>query len=92
MQLVQETYLSSPVPTVLERIVAGDVLELKIRMEGQRRVVVALKGGEIAGSVVCRHLHRLLECMSKGFRYQAHVRERSGGRCHVEIRPALSPP
>ena len=86
LRLVIRTTLNSPNPKVVAKLKKND--QLAIEAQGERGPVVAKdSGGNIAGTVTGQELLDLLRCIADGFEYIAIVREISGGKVDVEIRP-----
>lgn len=81
--IVESVPLNSPSPTVLPIVKVGDTLDVV----EQKKVLVALHNGAVAGSLTPASLLDLLDCIAKGKVYVAHVTHRAGGLCQVEIRP-----
>ena len=83
-QLVIDTQLSSPRAEVVDRLTAGNLLEVALD-EGRRDVVVVRHRGDLAGGLASPNLGRLRVCLSGGTRYQAEVVEVNGGQIRVRV-------
>lgn len=91
--LFDQTPLNSANAAVLKGLNVGDILkvELKTNPGGARPSVVAVRPKpkpEIAGAITSAIAPRLIDCIGKGFKYVAVVKELKGGQCTVEVRPA----
>lgn len=80
------TTLNSPQAAVIKQLKVGDVLLIQLRSSGPD-VVVAVFGGQEAGSITFTQLVTLIGCLKKGFPYVADVLAIQGGGCEVMIRP-----
>lgn len=80
-----KTSLSSPVPTIVSKLVPGDLLRLRLQKEGGPLLAVA-PGGKTAGSIAGGQLLALLRCIEEGNVYEAEVMKITGGNVEVEIR------
>ena len=78
--------LEAPVLGVADGLAAGDQLEVVLR-EGQPPLVVALDpAGREAGGIL--PTGQLIECLRRGFRFQADVTGRTGGAVQLVVRAA----
>lgn len=86
LRLVIRTTLNSPNPAVVKKLKKNDVLTIDV--QGPRGPVAALDGtGQTAGTITAQELLDLIKCIDDGFEYVAIVRDVSGGKVDVEIRP-----
>lgn len=84
--LTEFTTLNSPNQAVLKKLKKGDVLEINVRQAGKAVIVEALHEGQVAGTITSSIIQRLAECMEKGFKYVAEVREEvKSGACKVHV-------
>lgn len=83
-QLVIDTQLSSPRAEVVDRLNAGDLLEVSLD-EGRRDVVVVRHQDDLAGGLASPNLGRLRACIEGGTTYQAEVIEVNGGQVRVRV-------
>lgn len=77
------TILASPNSAVISTLAIGVVLSIAI--SGPR--VVALIGGNIAGSITSARLADIIQCINAGQQYAARVVQVSGGAVTVEVYP-----
>jgi hypothetical protein len=85
-RLVIRTPLNSPNQSVVAKLKKND--QLSIEVQGARGPVVAKdSSGQIAGSITAQSLLDLIRCINDGYEYIAIVRDVSGGKVDVEIRP-----
>ena len=94
--LIDRTTLNSANPAVLKSLKVDNILrvELKSNPGGVKPSVVAVRPKprtEIAGAITSAIAPRLIDCIGKGFKYVAVVRELKGGQCTVEVRLATKP-
>jgi hypothetical protein len=79
------TQLSSPNAEVIATLAPGDILDIELLFSKTRLVAVA--DGEVAGVIVNKEMLKIIECMKKGFNFQAVVRSVFNGRCAITIEP-----
>jgi hypothetical protein len=87
-QLVLETQLSSPKPTVVAGLQVDQVLAVDVRSMNGANVVVVLAGREVAGGLASPGVQRLRECIEQGHRFQAIVRQINQGQVRVRVQAA----
>lgn len=79
------TQLSSPNADVITTLSVGDILSIRLLRGGF--ILVAMSGTEVAGVIVNKEMLKIIECMKKGFAFEAVVRGVFNGRCAITIRP-----
>ena len=90
--LFEQTTLNSPNAAVLKALKVDEVLNVQVKPNtggaGPSVVAVTTKPNpQIAGAITSATAPRLIDCISKKFKYIAVVLEVKGGLCKVEIRP-----
>ncbi|NJD90724.1 MAG: hypothetical protein FIA91_04285 [Geobacter sp.] len=87
--LIDNTVLNSPKPEVIAKLKVDDVLDLQLIPSGAAKVLTAVTiQGEVAGSITSSLLSKIIRCIEvEHFSYVAIVKDISGGRCEVIIRP-----
>lgn len=76
------TTLSSPRPTALLKLNAGDTLTIQ---ESEMRVLNALNSeGEICGTVIS-NIRKIITCMAKGISFEGKVLLLNGAECQILI-------
>jgi len=83
--LVEKTVLNSPVATVLDRLNPNDRLSLEVKNTKGSKIVVAVHGKQVAGSITIARLPVLIMCIESGIEYVAIVISIKSGRCEVQI-------
>lgn len=83
-KLIIKTQLFSPDPDIIKEISVGDTLPVKIL--SPKGPCVVTKSGQTAGTIISKELFQLIECINKGFDFEAHVRQIIGGECSVTIK------
>jgi hypothetical protein len=79
--------LSSPKAAVLRNVAVGDVLDvIAYQHRNLAPTVVALHGGQIAGSILSTRSPFLIRCLQNGHEFEAEVLELAGGLCTVQVR------
>lgn len=84
-KLVIDTQLSSPKEEVINKIRVGQVLDVGIKKEADKSLVVVLVGSAVAGGVASPQIHQLRECIEKGTFYEARVQSIKDGQVRVRI-------
>ncbi|MES0197018.1 hypothetical protein [Mesorhizobium sp. M0011] len=79
------TNLASPNMSVVGTLVIGSVLTVVLQEAPLR--VVAMSGGNTAGSITSARLADIIQCLRAGQQYEARVTQISGGAVTVEIYP-----
>ena len=80
------TVLGTPKRPILAQLRKGHVLQLVLET-GQTKIVVAkTNAGQMAGTITTM-TQKLIECMEKGYEYEAEVSQVTGLQCSVVIRP-----
>lgn len=87
-QLVMETQLSSPKPSVVAGLKVDQVLAVEVRSMNGADVVVVLAGREVAGGLASPGVQRLRECIEQGHRFEAIVRQVNQGQVKVRVQAA----
>jgi hypothetical protein len=77
------TQLFSPNPSVVGKLKTGN--ELVIKLNGEHGPCVAIFDNEIAGTIITKNLYQLINCIKKGIRFIAIVRNTAGGSCSITI-------
>ncbi|AVH43721.1 hypothetical protein [Agrobacterium tumefaciens] len=77
------TILASPNSAVTSTFVVGSILTIGI--SGPR--VVAMSGGNIAGSITSARLADIIQCIAARQQYMARVTDINGGAVTVEVYP-----
>lgn len=86
--LIERTYVNSPVPGIVAALKAGDVLEVQLQVGTQPAALLAVAAsGSTAGTLTPPRLPQIIDCMQQGYLYIALVLEVNGGQVKVEIRP-----
>lgn len=79
-----ERTLEAPVPGVADLLTGDDLLQVVLR-EGQPPLVVAVdQAGQDAGGIV--PTGQLIDCLRRGFRFEAEVTSRNGGAIQIQVR------
>ena len=78
------TQLASPVTVVINTLKVGDELLVKLSPPAGP-VEVVTTAGKVAGALLPPAIAELINCMLKGFKYKATIREIKGGNCQVLI-------
>ena len=86
-RLLETTILNSPVSAVVSTLARHDVLPVELRDQSGKKILVATKGGQIAGSLTPISLPNIIRCIEEGWKFVAVVTEVTGGRCVVKVRP-----
>lgn len=84
-RLVFRTVVNSPQPEILDTVVAEEILEVSVDLIGGIQVLTVKKNKKIVGTLTSDQVSVLIACMAKGFKYQAKVMSKRGGRCEVEV-------
>lgn len=79
-----DTQLASPKASVVVQLNVGDILDIAFATTGHQ-VVIALRNGAEAGSIVHSLLTQLRNCMTQGEQYQARVLQVSGGQVRLRV-------
>lgn len=82
-----KTTVNSPDPAVIGGIQVGDRLDVALDTGGNRKRVVVLHNGRIAGSITSDTLPQLISCLESGSVFSADVQSVKGGRVEVHVRP-----
>lgn len=80
---VIKTQLFSPVPIIVNSIKIGD--ELNIGLMTPAGPCIASYHGEIAGTIMCKNMFQLIDCIQRGKVFIAIVRDIFGGNCSITI-------
>jgi hypothetical protein len=83
--LTFRTPLNSPKPDVLATLSVGDRLRV-VLVPPKGPVEVRTTKDRVAGSITSIQMVQLMNCINKGYEYEAEVKSLSGGRCDIEIR------
>jgi len=83
--LVIDTQLISPKQGVVEQMQVGDILTVKVSIEGDITTVVVMKDGAIAGGLTAPLLQRLRQCIDEGTQYTARVTAKKEGLVRVRV-------
>jgi hypothetical protein len=83
-----KTVLSSPDPGVIAGLAPKERLDIVLDTSGGRKKVLALRAGQIAGSITSDMLPQLIQCLEKGFNFIAEVISASGARVEVHVLPS----
>lgn len=84
--IIEATTLNSPDPTVLAMLREGDELDIELQEQPTRRLL-AIRDGNVAGSITSASHAGIVQCIRTGREYRAIVRSIRGGFCQVEIQP-----
>jgi hypothetical protein len=79
-----DRYLEGPVPGVADALNVGDLLSVLLRDEQPALVVGIDEAGQEAGGIV--PTGQLIDCLRRGFRFEAEVKSRDGGAVQIEVR------
>lgn len=80
-----EAQLTSPQPTVVATLKAGDMLDIDVATINGQVVVRVLKNGQVAGGLAGPDATRLRNCIEQGHDYKAIVKTINGGQVRVEV-------
>lgn len=83
--LVIHTQLSSPVAQVVGQLQVDDVLAVRSRPGQGVTLVEAVFQGQVAGGIAAPQIHRLMQCLTDGYKYQATVTAISGGQVKIRV-------
>jgi hypothetical protein len=75
--------LNSPQGPVIAGMQIGSVLDVVSSGQG----VEARFNGQLAGAITGNYIAQLLNCLNKGFKYEAVVFALTGGQCVVDVGP-----
>lgn len=84
--ITEDTILNSPNKAVIQTLNVGDILSINLN-SGPPRVLEAMAGAEVAGSITSPSMSQIIECIDKDWQYDAVVLSVTGGRCQVRIQP-----
>jgi hypothetical protein len=79
-----KTNLSTPVPSVLAKLKAGNVLPVRYTQPRGPLQAITAKG-EVAGSIITSKQVDIINCINEGYSFQAEIISISGAKCEVEI-------
>lgn len=85
--LVERTYINSPIPSVVARLTLGARLDVQLVSGAGGPVLMAALSGTNVGSLTPPRLPQIISCIQQGFAYVAVVQQIDGGQVKVEIRP-----
>ena len=81
--------ISTPNPTFISTVRAGDLCTVQVQAVSNQQVVVVVRNnGDQLGGLVGGQTNRLRECILSGTRYRAEVTSVSGAQIVVRIDPA----
>lgn len=83
--ITDSTILSSPVSAVVQSLAKNDVLSIVLESQDPVRLKVKTKDGKTAGSITSKRMPDIVECIQKGFEYEAEVQSVDGGRVEVRV-------
>lgn len=81
-----DRFLESPVPGLVDALSVGDVLDVILREEEPPLVVAVDETGQEVGGIL--PTGQLIECLRRGFRFEAEVKDLNGGAVRIEVRAA----
>jgi hypothetical protein len=81
-----DAFLSSVDPAVLESVKEKDVLAIELRTTPTPVLVAVVPSGEALGAIT-RKVRELLRCIQQQVRFEATVKNISGGNVEVGIAP-----
>lgn len=85
-QVIFETSVASPDPSVLEGLSIGDVCDLVLQSDPRRIAVVTRSRHELLGGIANRW-EELLGCIDQGFSFEAELLSKASP-VRVRIRPS----
>jgi hypothetical protein len=81
-----DRFLEAPVPGAVDALSVGDVLDVILREEEPPLVVAVDETGQEVGGIL--PTGQLIECLRRGFRFEAQVKDLNGGAVRIEVRAA----
>jgi hypothetical protein len=81
-----DRFLEAPVPGAVDALHVGDVLDVVLREEQPLLVVAIDEAGQEVGGIL--PTGQLIECLRRGFRFEAEVKNLNGGAVQIEVRAA----
>jgi hypothetical protein len=85
--LFEVTAVNFPYPILLTRTNVGDVLQLQLHPQPEKKGVLVLYQDQVAGYISLHDQSDLFASLQNGGRYEAVLSENYGGHCRVLIRP-----
>ncbi len=83
--LIEDTILNSPVPAVVGKLKAGDVLSVSLQRGPPVRVIVGTAAGVTAGSFTGAKLPQIIKCLEAGVAYKADVVSVKGAAVRIRV-------
>lgn len=79
--------LEGPVQGVVDALVVGDKLEVVLHDGPPQLVTAVTHDGQTAGAIL--PTGQLIDCLKRGFRFEAEVMSHNGGAVQIEVRAKL---
>ncbi|MHB1563273.1 MAG: hypothetical protein ACYCXP_04155 [Leptospirillum sp.] len=84
--LVINTQLSSPKASVIDLIMVGEFLDVRLQMFASTEVVAVFRQEQLAGGLASPDIAKLRRCISEGTEYKAEVTAKSEGQVRVRVK------
>jgi hypothetical protein len=88
--LVINTQVSSPKPSVVKLLNVGDILAVSLVLTNATEVVQLLSGSELLGGVASPDVNKLKNCLRQGVQFEATVKEIRQGQVTIRIAAATA--
>lgn len=86
--LAFRTQIATPNEELVKLISIGDVLQVGLVTQGDRRLVAVLRDGQIVGGLASREVNALRSCLDQGYFFVAQVLSTDDGEVLVRVVPA----
>jgi hypothetical protein len=83
--IVSLTNLNSPSAAVIGTLRPNDVMDVRLQAGPPRLLLAVTPAGQVAGSITCAEMARIIACIQQGEVYVADVVSVRGGVCQVRI-------